>query len=63
MMMTVADLISLLSRMDGTDTVMIGIVPNLEANRELFPAEGDVYEAIVKIDGQPLNATVIDVNL
>lgn len=61
--MTVADLMSVLSQMDGTDLVVIGVMPDAEADREFFRAEGDVYEAIVKIDGRPLNATVIDVNL
>ena len=48
---------------DNTDLVVIGVMPDPEADREFFPAEGDVYEAIVKIDGHPHKATVIDVNL
>jgi hypothetical protein len=51
-----------LSQVDGTDLVVIGVALAPETDRVFWP-EDDVYEPIVKGDGKPLNATVIDVNL
>ncbi len=59
--MTVAELMSVLSEMDGTDLVVIGhLLSTLSADRDYTPAADSVYKAITDIDGEPHNCVVID---
>lgn len=57
--MTVTELISVLSEMDGTDLVVIGH-PTITHAVNYTPAGDSVYAAIVTLQGEPHNCVVID---
>ncbi len=60
---TVAELMSVLSEMDETDVVVIGHpLPMHSADMDYTPAADSVYKAIVDIAGEPHNCVVIDMD-
>lgn len=59
--MTVAELMSVLSEMDGTDLVVIGHpVPMHSDDLDFVPAAASVYKATTEIAGEWHNCVVID---